>query len=339
MKFFLIISLLSALFLSLRGPVRSEKPGTIAKQKAYLASLPLKQGLIGTFGNMQNGRVFWAFLTGDKKEVSPKIKADFNSVELGFLFSPSGLHLAAIFLFFFFILRKMTSKKISRRTGYIAYLLFYFFPSFAIKRIILLKGMMFLKHRLKKRWSLERLFLLTFFLSFLLGHYFQSPLGFAMSFLYMGTFIALRNHSRWKLLIGLFCSHLLIAFFCRGEVSLLSLLFNIPLITFFSAMMSLSGFYLLSYKWMHANWIEKFVEIFLWLIKKSALLSHGTHMNPSFFLLAGLWAILFKADKKWIALCFLLHTGLANSPSCFVSGSLTQSPSRSADKSLYYSAR
>lgn len=337
MKFFLTISLLSALILSLQGPGVQAAPESLATQKAWLASLPIKGALIETFEHSQNGQVFWAFLTGDKKQISPKLKTTFNTMELGFLFSPSGIHLAAVFLLLFILLKLFFPKKISTRLKFFVYLLFYFFPSFAIKRIILLRSALFLKHRLKRKWSLEILFFVVFLLSFLLGHYFQSPLGFVMSFLFMGTFIGLRHYSRWTILTGLFASHLLLALFSGKEISPLALLLNLPILFYFSGMMSLSGLFLASFKWIPYNWMEKFISLLLLMIKKSALISRGTHLNSSLFFILGLWMILFKRDKKWMALCFLLHANLANSPSCFVSGSLTRSPLASADKSLYYS--
>ena len=85
-------------------------------------------------------------------------------------------------------------------------------------------------------------------------------------------------------------------------------------------MMSLSGFYLGTFKFFHFNWMEKLIMFFLWLVKKSAKLTIGTHLSSSLFLIAGLWIILLKKDKRLLVLCFFLHTNLAHSPAYFISG-------------------
>lgn len=320
MKIFLTLFLMGALMLALQvGGDRSVSAKRL-KSTEILRGLPLKSAVLSSFDRAQNAHAFWAFLTGDKAQVSPKLKNTFDRLELGFLFSPSGMHITALLFLVFLLLKKCFSQKISARLRLICFAAFYFFPSFAIKRIVILRLLFFFKQRLKKTWSLEALFIATFCISFLLGHYFQSPLGFTMSFLFMGTFIALRDQSRFKILLGLFAVHLLIGFFHGNEVSPLALLLSFPLIGYFCAMMSLSGLYLATFRFIHINWMEKLITLFLWLIKMSAKLTIGTQINASLFLILALWIVLLKKDKRWLILCLFLHTNLAHSPAYFISG-------------------
>lgn len=317
MKFFLTIFLLCTLMLALSSPYSNSSPRLKTKGPEIIRGFPLKSDVLDSFDQARNGHAFWAFLTGDKQQVSPKLKRDFNQLELGFLFSPSGLHLSAFLFLLICIFKKFLSSKTTSRLKLLCYGVFYFFPSFAIKRIVILRLLIFLKLRLKKSWALEKLFIATFAISFMLGHYFQSPLGFIKSFLFMGTFISLRVYSRWIMLLGLFIAHLLLALFSGHEVSPLALLLNIPLLSFFGAMMSLSAIYLVTFKWIQFNWMENLVAFFLWMIKKSVKLVVGTQLNTSIFLLLGLWIILLKKDKRWLVLCFFLHANLAHSPALF----------------------
>ncbi len=332
MKFFLTIFILSGLLLALNNPFGRPTSSAKPENSSIQRVLPSKTALVETFEKSRHGMLLWAFLTGETQGLSPKLKKQFDQLELGFLFSPSGLHLSGFFLFWFLLMRKVLHKKTAKRVKLAITLACFFLPSLSIKRIVILRLLIFLKMRLKKKWKIEILFLVTFGISFLLGHYFTSPAGFIMSFLFMGTFISLSQYSRWQMVLGLFASHLLLSFFSGSTVSLFALLLDIPLLFYFSGLMAVSGFYLMTFPWIHFNWLEKPIMLFLWLIKKSASLTVGSHVSASFFLLLGMWILFLRKDKKLLVICFFLHTNLANSPSFFVSGSWTQAPARSVDK-------
>lgn len=338
MKFFLTIFLLSALMLSLGKPFSEKYRRPKPSKSKVLTYGPARKVLLDSFEAPRNGHALRAFLTGEKEALSPKLKSQFDQLELGFLFSPSGLHLSGFLLLWLYLLKKYCPKRIAIWLKFFLTLGFYFFPSFAIKRIVILKTLYFIKGRLKKKWKIEPLFFLTFAFSWALGHYEASPAGFIMSFLFMGTFISLRDESRLTLLLGLFTSHLLISSFNGNDVSLPALFLNIPLLSYFTALMALSGIYLVTFQLVDFNWIEPLMTFFLWLIKKCSKLVTGTHIDPSIFLLTGMWIYFFRKDKKLLMICFLLHANLANSPSFFVSGSWTRAPEQSEGKRLYYSA-
>lgn len=342
MKFFLILILLSTLILALGKPFG---PGitTSGAQKARKTQNPLwtpvGNALLESFEKPRNARVFQAFLTGEKNGISPKLKNQFDELELGFLFSPSGLHLSGFFLLFFFLLRKIASRKTISRIKLVLTCLCYALPFLSLKRLVIFRLLFLLNRKCSLRWRLEHLFLFTFALAFVLGHYQASPSGFIMSFLFMGTFLSLRDEPRLRLILGLFCSHLLLSAFNGNAVSLPALFLGIPLISLFTGLMALSGFYLLSYRIWSFNWIEPLVALYIWLVKKGALIVKGTHIHASIFLLMGLIVFLAKKDKRALIFLLVFHAGTANSPAFFVSGSWTREHTQSAGKRLYYSER
>ena len=197
----------------------------------------------------------------------------------------------------------------------------YFLPFLAIKRIIILNFLIVLSSRFKNNISIELLFLITFLLSFFLGHFNQSPLGFILSYVYIGTFITLRNHSRPTLILGLFSSHLIISLFSGQETSPLALIINIPLLTYFSALMPLLYLYFFTYKFLPYNWIEIFAQVFIKIVRPLSKLAHLTKIDSSVFLIIAVWIILLRKEKKYLALCLLLHCNNANTPAIYYSGS------------------
>lgn len=320
MKFFLFISIFSALMLFGSKPFNQ-------KEKAPKRVLPefitdMHRDFKDQFQYPQNANILWAFMTGEKRGISPKILKSFNKLEIGFFFSPSGIHLSGFLAMIFYLLKKIKNKnkKITRITKWIFLIAAFSLPYLAIKRIVILRILYLSQMFLKKRISIEILFLLTFLISFGLGHFSESPLGFILSFLYMGTFIALRDQSRSTIILGLFSSHLLIAFFSGSEVSLVSLLLNLPLIAIFAFLLPAFYFYFLTFQWIDFNWIELIVRIFILSVHWTAKLTNGTLVSSTVFLIMAAWIILLKKQKRYLVLFLLLHGNVAISPAFFYSG-------------------
>lgn len=316
MRFFLFISLFSALMLFGSKPFNQ-------KAKAPKRVLPefiteRHRDLKNQFHSPQNANILWAFLTGEKKGISPKILKSFNELEMGFLFSPSGIHLTGFLAIIFYLFKKTKNKKLIRISKWIFLIAAFFLPYLAIKRIAILRILYLSQTFLKKRIPIEILFLLTFFISFFLGHFAASALGFILSFLYMGTFITLRDQSRATIILGLFSSHLLIAFFSGSELSLISLLLNLPLIALFSFLLPIFYFYFLTFQWLDFNWIELIVRAFILTVHWMAKITHGTFVSSTLFLIMAVWIILLKKQKRYLVLFLLLHGNTAISPAHFL---------------------
>jgi len=319
MKFFTFVSLFSVFLLSWSKPFAQDKPPAKKALPAFIKAQhrDFKDG----FQSPQNANVLWAFLTGEKAGITPRAQKSFNDLELGFLFSPSGIHLSAL-LALFFLGRKLKIPKSrhKKKFQYLQWILLlsaYFLPYLAVKRIICLRFLMLLQRLFKKRIPIEALLVVTFLISFLFGHFAESPLGFILSFLYMGTFIGLRDQARPTILLGLFSTHLIICFFSGNEVSLISLVLNLPLIALFSFLLPFFYLYFLSFQWIHFNWIELVVRAFILMVHWMAKLTQGTFVSASLFLILAVWIILLKKQKRYLLILLLLHGNAANSPAIF----------------------
>ncbi len=324
MKFFAFITLTSALLLILIAPIPKKPPLSQTSKPSWL--IEYKTHFIESFTNAKNGRLLWGFLTGDKKGVSQQLIKDFNQLELGYLFSPSGLHLSAfIALLGLVIKRGIYSKKISpfiKLTTLAAYTL----PFLAIKRVVIFKLLFYLKQRFKLRISTQMIFFATFALSLILGHFLQSPQSFVMSYLFVGTFIGLKDYSKMTLILGLASGHLLLAFFMKKNLSLLALILSLPLIGISSLLISLGYLYLLTFKGLEFNWIEKLVQYFLALIKEMSKISHSFESEPKILIFVLVWLLLLKQKKRYICITLFLCAGSALAPSVFYSATSTLKP-------------
>lgn len=330
MRFFTFITLFTTFLLILSDPFNPNI--TRPKRPSLELARKYQQNFKQNFHSAQNANVLWAFITGDKKGISPRVQKDFNDLELGFLFSPSGIHLAGLMALIFFLIKKIKQKKITKLVEWVFLGSIYFLPYLAIKRLIIFRLLILLNKRLNLKADTEVIFLITFFISFFLGHYSQSPIGFILSFLYMGTFISLRNYSRPIIFLGLFSSHLLVCFFSGNEVSPLGLVFNLPILGLFSLLFPAFILYFLSFRWIHFNWIELFIRFFILSVHWMAKIPHGTLISSTFFLILAVWIILLKWPKKYLLLLLLLHGNVANSPSFYYQKSCPQEQRPSAHK-------
>ncbi|MFA6236935.1 MAG: ComEC/Rec2 family competence protein [Bacteriovorax sp.] len=330
MRFFAFITLCSAFLLFLSKPFA---PNKIPPKKSIPAFIKashrnFKEG----FQHPQNANILWAFITGEKYGISPYTQKSFKDLELNFLFSPSGIHVAGFLSMVLFFFKKSKHKKMIRMVRWAVLVAALFLPYMAIKRIVCFRILFLLQRFLKRRIRIESLFLATFFISFLMGHFKESPLSFILSFLYMGTFIALADRSKFFILMGLFSSHLIICFFSGSEISFVSLFLNLPLLALFSILLPLFYFYFLTFHWIHFNWIEWIVRAFILCVHWSARLVQGTFVSSTFFLIFAVWILLLKKRKRYLLIALLLHGNIAISPTSFYSGSYSQVPRQSVRK-------
>ncbi len=330
MKFFLFITIVSSILLQFAHPFGAK---TTTKK---LNSTSLVHHLYGsfksTFQKPENANVLWTFLTGEKKQISPTTQQDFQKLELGFLFSPSGIHISGIVLIAFFLLKKILKRKIPFLLKLSITTTLLFLPTLAVKRIILMRLFILISQRLKVKFSIEQIFLFTFVIALILGHLKQSPLGFTLSFLFIGTFIALRDQSKFIILLGLMSSHLLIGLFNQTDISPLALLLNLPFLSFFTMLMPIGFLYFTSFQWMKFNYIEPVIRVFILAIHGAAKLTIGTSLSSSLPIILFIWMILLKKKKRYMIILLFLHAGMAIPPVCFFSGSYSKEQKVSVDR-------
>ena len=190
----------------------------------------------------------------------------------------------------------------------------FWLPYLAIKRIVILRILIISQNFFKRKLHIEILFFATFIISYLLGHFTIAPLGYILSFLYLGTFISLSDRPKIILLLGLFSSHLLVAFFSGNEVSFLSLIINLPIVFLFSCLMPFVFFYFFTFKLIHFNWIEIMIHLYIQLIHLGAKMTHGSFLSSTFFLLAAVWILLLRKKKRYLLIALYLHGNVANTP-------------------------
>ncbi len=147
-----------------------------------------------------------SYVAGDYKKISKEIKDAHKILGLNHLFTPSGIHLSALFLLLFpllFWLRKK-NRILHFLFGTALYLSpFFLLPTFyAAKRISLLRIFSLWKEFIPYHFSFFWIFLLAFGVDFLLGGYAASPGSFIYSFLFIGILFscektpAIRLHFR-----------------------------------------------------------------------------------------------------------------------------------------------
>jgi hypothetical protein len=272
--------------------------------------LNFHQNLLANFTYPQNANFLFSVITGESKGLSGRLIHDLDSLNLRFLLSPSGLHLAG---FLFFIGKG--KKRIP------IYLSCWLLPNFyALKRITLLKFLSLFT----KKIQMINLFYITFIISFLCGHFFKSPLGFIYSFLIIGTFFSLGELSLTKAFLALAASHILIAIFLGNSFSFIGLLFSLLIVRLFTLFLPIILIFALSFYLYPSHWIEPVVRFFILVIHFASVYSRGTFLTSTVFLLACLWIILLDKNKWWILICLLLHGEIVHAPAIYWQGSLTQ---------------
>jgi hypothetical protein len=313
MRFFAFITLTSFIILLLNWPFQPKSHG---QHLLGPINSQIKSELKTQFSNPQLAILAWAMATGEKKGLSPKISREFNLLGLGFLFSPSGIHFSILISVIIFLIKKCPYKKLAKcfQLGFL--ILVYTLPYLAIKRIVLIRLIFFFKSWMKLKWnfSIEIMVIGVFIISYFLGHYQESPIGFIYSFLFIGTFIAFRDHSKLSLILGLCSSQMLIACFGSGEFSFLAILISLPTIFIFTLISPLLFFYLFTFQFIHFNWFEPILKTFMGLIQFESQIVVGSFMNVTLFLFWAIWILILKKEKKYFFIAILLHGNLVFAP-------------------------
>lgn len=190
------------------------------------------QGHFLAKGNGSDASRFLATLaTGDKSRLKKKFKRTFKLFGIYHLFTPSGLHLTAILLPFFYFLKKKRSKLLKTLLILILLSFFWLEKFYSLKRMCLFHILKLLFPKLKFR----TIFILTFFLNFLWGGWSQSPVSFTLSYLFFGSIIF--SNTKRQVLSHLFFSQMLVASFFEDYFSpfgfLIGQFFNLTFSLFF----------------------------------------------------------------------------------------------------------
>ena len=318
MKFFLVVSILTAVMLGTTvqlglhsTPVATRPtPSFLMRYKAQIKEEFIKP---------ENANILFSFITGNKTGISPYTKKAFKKVNLSFLLTPSGIHFSALFVFVTFFIKRFKNKFIRSLLKFSVVSSVFFLPSFeSLKRLGILRIIFQFKFLTKIKISLEKVFFITFLLSFIFGQYRSSPIGFIYSFAFLGTFFSLRDHSKLILIYGLFSTQLILALFLGEKVSLFSIPFGLFGSFIFSLIFPFLVLFLLTFWIIPINWAEPIIKLFVAAIKLTAKSLNGSFTSSSIFLILAIWLLMFhkSSTRKYFTLTLLLflHTNTAMNP-------------------------
>lgn len=186
----------------------------------------------------QSAKLYDAIQIGYKTGLNKELIAGFKRLGIIHLLTPSGIHLASIL----FVLKKILNKKIITILILALLTLLSFLSGFySIKRICIFY---ILNQKIK---STKYSFILTFIIDLIVGGYADSPLSFALSFMFWGT-ILFSGESKVLILINLYICQVISSFFLNSPINLLSLFINPIITSLFSAFFSILSFnYWLNY--------------------------------------------------------------------------------------------
>ena len=321
MKNYFVLCLLTALFM-----------GVATEYKLHLNNRPTVrvpafishygQDVRSSFKRPEYGNLLMSFLLGVKQGISPQTRKAYEMNGLSFLLSPSGVHLTSFFLLLSFVLKRfVTSSKLKWIKISVLFLLLILPTAQNLKRLALLRILFHAKTLWGKKLSTSIILLTVFFISFCLGHYFESPYSFAISFLYIGTFFLFTDQSRFKFILALFANQILIGVFLGSKVSIFSVLTSLVGVFIFSFIQPLCLVYFFTFWFCKVNWIEPIINLFTLTLKFSMKMLTGTFTSTSFFLLLAIWALIHLNNHKQRSLIFMIlllfHTNTSMTPCLF----------------------
>lgn len=318
MKFFFIVSFLTALMLGTTVQLGLHTT-PVATRPIPLFLARYKNQVKEHFKKPENANILFSFITGNKTGISPHTKKAFKKVNLSYLLTPSGIHFSALFVFLTFFIKKFKNKWLRFSLKLMAISSVFFLPNFeSLKRLGFLRIIFQLKFLTKMKLSLEIIFFLTFFISFIFGQYKSSPIGFIFSFSFLGTFFSLRNHSKLMLICGLFSTQLILALFLGDKVSLLSIPFGLLGSFIFTLLFPFLVLFLLTFWMIPINWAEPLLKLYVNAIKLTSKSLNGSFTSSSVFLILAIWVLMFhkNSTQKYIvfSLLLFLHSNTAMNP-------------------------
>lgn len=132
-------------------------------------------------------------------------------------------------------------------------------------------------------------------------------MGFIFSFAFLGTFFALRDHSKLMLICGLFSTQLILALFLGDKVSLLSIPFGLIGSFLFTLLFPIFVLFLMTFWMIPINWVEPLLKIYVVGIKFTAKSLNGSFTSSSIFLIMAIWLVMFcnNSNRKYITSPFV----------------------------------
>jgi len=267
------------------------------------------------FHSSQMGQLLLSYTTGDRTSLSKHIKEVHNSLYIMHLFTPSGIHLAAIYLVLLPVLGliKKRNKKsyhfILTLTSLLPLLLSGFY---SVKRVAMLRAISSLTKLANFNSSLWWSFIGAFSLDLIFGALIKSPLSFIYSFLFLGAIISVHQAPQNHFIIALLGGQFLISFIARGSVNILGVLLGIFATSIFSLLFPILFFYYLFCRYLPVTVGEWSLSVYFQFIEW--LSTHCNYIPPvqSDLYILACFVIFFAVPHQLIkgaliALLILIH--------------------------------
>ncbi|HLE12032.1 MAG: hypothetical protein A2504_06015 [Bdellovibrionales bacterium RIFOXYD12_FULL_39_22] len=179
-----------------------------------------------------------SYVAGELKYLNPKDKQAHRTLNLYHLFTPSGIHFSAMYIFLYPLVLLFRKRKWLQNSLSSSLCLIPFFLDglYSMKRVALYRlfSLSFKVARLKDKISPFSLFLITFLIDFFIGTYRYSPLSFAYSFLFLGIIFSFIHKNKLLLPIALLGGQIIIAYFQEISLPFLGFIFGFILTSLFS---------------------------------------------------------------------------------------------------------
>jgi len=187
------------------------------------------------FTNSKATALLMAYLFGHKNLLLPTIKKSYQMLNLIHLFSPSGLHLSsALFLFLPFSWMGKKSKQIATLMKLFLLILLFFIPKFyALKRMAFLKIGQILNIKFNLNLEPLYIFFLVFIIDLTFGTFKYSPVGFLISFLFIGLLIINNHRAKIVMIFYLIFAQMICSTFLKQPFYPLSIFFSLFLTSVF----------------------------------------------------------------------------------------------------------
>jgi hypothetical protein len=236
-----------------------------------------------------------AYLLGDKSTLSYKAKKAHKVFHLQHILVPSGLHLSYLYFLFKFMPKKS-----------LPWIKLLFGGAFQFLNGFLSLKRMSLFYIFRLKFTSSHSFYSTFLLDFLLGRFFESPLSFSLSFLFLGLFTFLTRERRFVLFFGLLSSQYLTSYILQSPFYLIGSLVGLCLTPFFTFLLPFLSIELI---FPDFNYVSQFIDLLLSQSRWIENLKWTPGIESLLILLLS-----FFPSKNWLFLLFFYPINLWNFP-------------------------
>jgi len=236
-----------------------------------------REELKSKFKNPAHVELLLSYVAGDYRRIPKDVKEAHKILGLNHLFTPSGIHLSALFILFFPLMfwLKKKNRKGHFLFGTLIYMApFFLLPTFyAAKRISLLRLLGLWKTISPWEIPFFFLFIAAFIIDFFLGGYSASPGSWVYSFLFLGILFSCEKIPKLFIPLALLAGQILVSYFQQTPLTFIGFFLGFILTALFTPFFPIYFAYFWLSPIIPPWWGEFFIEIYLELIFFAAQLA------------------------------------------------------------------